>query len=75
VEGLVYVSVASIIGFFVIVIILGCLLHFALSKTRMYKRKVQGKGVFSKIVYFVILLVMLYILLLVIFGVINLIGF
>ncbi len=69
-----YVSVSSIIGFFVIVLILGCLLHFALSKTDIYMRKVQSKGLLSKFLYFAVLLIMLYMLLLVIFGIIKLIG-
>jgi len=69
-----YVGISSIIGFFVIVLILGCLLHFALSKTNIYMKKVQSKGLLSKFLYFSILLVMLYMLLLVIFGIIKLIS-
>ena len=71
----VYVGISSIIGFFVIVLILGVLLHLALSKTSVYKRKIKAKGVLSKLLYSGILLVVLYMLLLIIFGVIKLIGF
>ena len=70
-----YVGISSIIGFFVIVLILGVLLHLVLSKTSVYKRKIKAKGVLSKLLYSGIFLALLYILLLIIFGIIKLIGF
>jgi len=69
------VSTASIIGFFVIVIVGGFFLHQGLSKTEMYKKKVKAKGFLTKLLYLGIFLIILYILLLAIFGVIKLIGF
>ncbi|MFT5890845.1 MAG: hypothetical protein ACI9Y7_000943 [Dokdonia sp.] len=68
-------SYVSIIGFFVIVFILGYLLHRVLTKTGIYKRKIKGKGWVSKLLYIGSLILLLYILLLVIFGVIKLISF
>ncbi len=74
-EALIYINISSIIGFFVIVIVLGILLHLGLSKTGIYSRKVRGKGFLPKFIYAGIFLIVLYIVLLSIFGVINLIGF
>lgn len=69
------VSTASIIGFFVIVIVGGFFLHLGLSKTEMYKKKVKAKGFLAKFLYLGIFLILLYIVLLVIFGTLSLIGF
>ncbi len=69
------VSTASIIGFFVIVIVGGFFLHLALSKTEMYKKKVKAKGSLTKFLYFGIFLMILYIVLLIIFGAISLMRF
>ncbi|WP_299763939.1 hypothetical protein [uncultured Dokdonia sp.] len=68
------VSTASIIGFFVIVIVGGFFLHLVLSKTGIYKKRVKAKGFLAKFLYFGIFLILLYIVLLVIFGIIKLIG-
>ncbi len=67
-------STVSIIGFFVIVFVLGYLLHRVLIKTGIYKRKIKGRGWISKLLYIGSLMLLLYILLLVIFGVIKLIS-
>lgn len=72
---LIYINLSSIIGFFVIVIVLGVLLHVALSKTEVYSKKVRAKGFLPMFVYIGVFLILLYILLLIIFGLINLIGF
>jgi hypothetical protein len=73
-EQLIDVNIGSMIGFYAIVIVLGFFLHLGLSKTGLYKRKIKTKGFFSKFLYICIFLVILYILLLVIFGVIKLIS-
>ncbi|MFC4635474.1 hypothetical protein ACFO3O_16310 [Dokdonia ponticola] len=68
-------TTVSIIGFFVIVIVLGFLLHLGLSKTALYSKKVRAKGLLPTFIYICVFLVALYILLLIIFGLIHLIGF
>ncbi|WP_299211337.1 hypothetical protein [uncultured Dokdonia sp.] len=68
-------SIASIIGFFVVVLTVGYVLHRILSKTGIYKKKIKGKGFFSGFLYTIVLIVVLYIVLLVIFGILNLIDF
>jgi len=70
----VHVGIESIIGFFVIIIVIGGLLHFLLSKTSLYNRKIKKGEYLSKFIYLIIFLVLLYIALLTIFGVIKLIG-
>lgn len=67
-------GIASSIGFFVIVIVLGYLLHRILSKKKVYLRKVKGQGCIARILYISILLLLLYIVLIVIFGAIKLIS-
>ena len=64
------ISIASIIGFFVIVILLGWLLHFLFSRTKFYRNSIKGKALFTRLLYILTLLIVLYILLLIIFGVI-----
>ena len=68
-------TTVSIIGFFVIVIVLGFLLHLGLSKTPLYSKKVRAKGLLPMFIYICVFSVALYILLLIIFGLIHLIGF
>ena len=67
-------SIASSIGFFVIVIVLGYLLHRILSKRSVYVKKVKGQGCIARILYISILLLLLYVVLIVIFGAIKLIN-
>ena len=67
-------SIASSIGFLVIVIALGYLLHRIFSKKNVYLKKVKGQGCIARILYISILLLLLYIVLIVIFGAIKLIS-
>lgn len=66
-------SVVSVVGFFVIVVLLGILLHRTFSKTNIYKKKVKDKGCIAGFLYINTLILLLYVLLVIILGVIKLI--